>query len=453
MGCGPVPRAMSRTVVIGGDRLLELDRRSWSPPRPACASPMSSELHPVLARVGRDAELRRGARSRRPPARSTPRLMMRRRDVIFTLAASTRGPPASATSVGSAGGCATSPGCGVSWRSAAEQRREQRTAQQLLDRRSRDVRSAARARSAPAADRRSPTRSRRRRRRPDVDARPRRRARPRWDPRGRARRSRRTSSAWGARSISSSAANSRNASQISARLLLQCAARESASRRVSHLVVARARRLRARRGCAAVIAEILRRRLAGPQQQLDGLRHARERRIQLRPGARIGNGRHRTRRGTRGSARRRARRSACRRSRSSAKVKPSSSLCLSYHLPRSTHAADVEMQLVAGRVERESRLHDELAPLVEADVESPHHAFAVQPGVVQANLAARIGLRRLEVVDAEQHAEVVLQRRVRIRRQRCRRRSRARRCRIRSRRLSRAVVAMESPRSCRRERR
>jgi hypothetical protein len=70
----------------------------------------------------------------------------------------------------------------------------------------------------------------------------------------------------------------------------------------------------------------------------------------------------------------------------------------------------LEVQLVAGAVERQpARDADFALRLVERHPEPPHHALAVQPGVVQPHLAAVIRLLGLEVLHAQQHAEVVVQ--------------------------------------------
>ncbi len=85
----------------------------------------------------------------------------------------------------------------------------------------------------------------------------------------------------------------------------------------------------------------------------------------------------------------------------------------------------VEVQLVPGAVERQPRLHQQLAGerraggarLRRQDVEAPHHAGAVEPGVVEPHLAARVALCGLEVVGAEQHAELVADRQEGVHRQ------------------------------------
>jgi hypothetical protein len=70
----------------------------------------------------------------------------------------------------------------------------------------------------------------------------------------------------------------------------------------------------------------------------------------------------------------------------------------------------IEVQFMAGSVEGQPAIDGQLLPIVERDVEAPDDAFAMKPCVVEPDLAARIRLSRLEVVDAEQHAEMELQR-------------------------------------------
>ena len=76
--------------------------------------------------------------------------------------------------------------------------------------------------------------------------------------------------------------------------------------------------------------------------------------------------------------------------------------------------ARIEVQLTPDGVERQARLDPDLgARQVGFDTEAPDHAFPVEPRVVQAHLPVREGLLGLEVVDSEQHAEVVVDRRER----------------------------------------
>jgi len=77
----------------------------------------------------------------------------------------------------------------------------------------------------------------------------------------------------------------------------------------------------------------------------------------------------------------------------------------------------VEVELPAGAVKRQPAVDADLAA-VDGDAEAPDDAVAVEPGVVQPLLAVVEALLDLEVVDAEQHAEVEPERRIRIGRQR-----------------------------------
>src|SRR5690606_5902958 len=67
----------------------------------------------------------------------------------------------------------------------------------------------------------------------------------------------------------------------------------------------------------------------------------------------------------------------------------------------------IEVELSAARIEGKPRLEPKLARSGhEARTQTPHDALAMETPRVQPHLAAMIGIDRLEVVSAQQHAKV-----------------------------------------------
>jgi hypothetical protein len=74
----------------------------------------------------------------------------------------------------------------------------------------------------------------------------------------------------------------------------------------------------------------------------------------------------------------------------------------------------VQMEVAAHAVHGQAGGHRERAIGGERHVESPHDALPVEPRLVQPVLAPVVALLGLQVIHAEQHAEVVLKGEVRI---------------------------------------